>query len=49
MNSSYVIITPVRNEETYLHFTIESVSRQVVQPVEWVIALRSFSWFSTTR
>lgn len=37
MNTRYVIVTPVRNEEVYLRFTIESVTRQSVLPVEWVI------------
>jgi biofilm PGA synthesis N-glycosyltransferase PgaC len=33
----YVIITPVRNEELHLRHTIESVTQQTIQPVEWVI------------
>jgi len=33
----YVIVTPVRDEESYLPLTIESVARQTVVPVEWVI------------
>jgi glycosyltransferase involved in cell wall biosynthesis len=33
----YVIITPVRDEETFIEATIESVSRQTVRPAEWVI------------
>ena len=33
----YVIITPVRDEEAYLPFTIESVVSQTIRPVEWVI------------
>jgi biofilm PGA synthesis N-glycosyltransferase PgaC len=37
MNTRYVIITPVRNEEAHLRFTIESLTRQRVPPVEWVI------------
>jgi len=40
MNSnqpSYVIITPVRDEEAYLPTTIESVATQTIRPTEWVI------------
>lgn len=37
MSTRYVIITPVRNEEAHLRLTIESVTRQSVLPVEWVI------------
>jgi glycosyltransferase involved in cell wall biosynthesis len=33
----YVIITPVRDEEEYIGATIESVSKQSVRPIEWVI------------
>lgn len=33
----YVIITPVRDEEEYLRFTIDSVINQTVLPIEWVI------------
>jgi poly-beta-1,6-N-acetyl-D-glucosamine synthase len=33
----YVIITPVRDEEKFIESTIESVRRQTVPPVEWVI------------
>ncbi len=38
MNSSnYVLVTPVRNEEKTIGITIESVIRQTVLPLEWVI------------
>jgi glycosyltransferase involved in cell wall biosynthesis len=30
-------VTPVRDEETYLPFTIQSIVKQKVLPVEWVI------------
>ncbi len=33
----YVIISPVRDEEAYLRFTIESVLAQTIRPIEWVI------------
>jgi len=33
----YAIITPVRDEEKFIEATIESVCRQTVRPVEWVI------------
>ncbi len=34
---SYVIITPVRDEERFIQSTLESVCRQTVLPAEWVI------------
>lgn len=34
---SYVLITPARNEETFIEKTIESVIHQTVLPVKWVI------------
>ena len=33
----YVVISPVRDEEAYLRFTIESMLSQTVRPAEWVI------------
>ena len=33
----YVLITPARNEEAFIEKTIESVIRQTVLPVKWVI------------
>jgi len=33
----YVIITPIRDEEKYVAATIESVIRQTLLPVEWVL------------
>lgn len=36
-NSSYVLVTPVRNEQATIGITIESVVRQSIQPREWVI------------
>jgi glycosyltransferase involved in cell wall biosynthesis len=33
----YVLITPARNEETFIEKTIQSVIRQTVLPVKWVI------------
>jgi biofilm PGA synthesis N-glycosyltransferase PgaC len=35
--SRYVVITPVRDEETYLPFTVECMLRQTIRPQEWVI------------
>jgi glycosyltransferase involved in cell wall biosynthesis len=35
--NKYVIITPVRDEEEFIKFTLESVVSQTVRPVEWVI------------
>jgi glycosyltransferase involved in cell wall biosynthesis len=37
MKSSYVLITPVRNEESTIGTTIESVVRQTISPREWII------------
>jgi poly-beta-1,6-N-acetyl-D-glucosamine synthase len=38
MNStSYVLITPVRNEQATIGTTIESVIRQTIRPKEWII------------
>lgn len=34
---SYVLITPARNEAAYIEKTIQSVIRQTVQPIKWVI------------
>src|SRR5258707_5084310 len=33
----YVVISPVRDEEAYLRFTIESMLAQTVRPLEWII------------
>jgi poly-beta-1,6-N-acetyl-D-glucosamine synthase len=33
----YVLITPARNEETFIEATIQSVIKQTVLPVKWVI------------
>jgi|SRR5580658_2027026 biofilm PGA synthesis N-glycosyltransferase PgaC len=37
VKSRYVVVTPVRDEETYLPFTIQSIVKQTILPVEWVI------------
>lgn len=37
MNMSYIIVTPVRDEEAYLHHTLKSVVRQNIRPAQWVI------------
>jgi poly-beta-1,6-N-acetyl-D-glucosamine synthase len=34
---SYVLVTPVRNEGKTIEVTLQSVIRQTVQPIEWVI------------
>ena len=36
-NGSYVLITPVRNEEATIEITIESVIHQTIPPKEWII------------
>jgi poly-beta-1,6-N-acetyl-D-glucosamine synthase len=33
----YVVVTPVRDEEAHLPFTIESMLRQTIRPAEWII------------
>ena len=35
--TKYVIVTPVRDEAAHLARTIESIARQSVQPIEWII------------
>src|SRR5580692_9867153 len=37
MNTRYVVVTPVRDEASYLSLTIESMVRQTILPQEWVI------------
>jgi biofilm PGA synthesis N-glycosyltransferase PgaC len=34
---SYVLVTPVRNEERTISITIDSVARQSIRPAEWII------------
>ena len=33
----YVVVTPVRDEEEYLHLTVESILQQTIRPAEYVI------------
>ena len=33
----YTIITPVKNEASYIRFTLESVTNQSLMPLEWII------------
>jgi len=33
----YVIVSPARNEEAFIEKTIESVAKQTVLPLKWVI------------
>lgn len=35
--TKYVVITPVRDEEAHLRFTIECMLRQTILPAEWII------------
>ncbi len=37
MDTKYVIITPVRDEERYIESTIQSVVNQTIRPLEWII------------
>ncbi len=34
---SYVVVTPVRDEEAYLPFTIDSMVKQTIRPAEWIL------------
>lgn len=34
---SYIVITPVRDEEKYIHGTVQSMLMQTIRPSEWVI------------
>lgn len=36
-DARYVVITPVRDEEEYIRFTLRSMIMQTLRPVEWVI------------
>ena len=36
-STKYAILTPVRDEEEYIRFTLESVVGQAIRPAEWVI------------
>lgn len=35
--TSYVLITPARNEEAYIEETIKSIIAQTIRPLEWII------------
>jgi len=37
LHTRYVLVTPVRDEETYIPVTVESVLRQTILPKQWVI------------
>jgi glycosyltransferase involved in cell wall biosynthesis len=37
VTTKYVIITPVRDEEQYIEFTIQSVLSQTIRPAKWMI------------
>jgi biofilm PGA synthesis N-glycosyltransferase PgaC len=37
MNTRYVVVTPVRDEESYLPLTIESMASQTILPQQWII------------
>ena len=41
LNVSYVLVTPIRNEVTNLENLVESVFKQTIKPVLWVIAVDS--------
>ena len=35
--STYVLLTAARNEEGYIENTLDSVVRQTVKPIKWII------------
>jgi glycosyltransferase involved in cell wall biosynthesis len=37
MSSTYVIITPAKNEELFIHHVLDSVTKQTLKPLRWVI------------
>ena len=37
MEIKYVIVTPVKNEEKYIRYTLDSVTSQTVLPSEWIV------------
>jgi biofilm PGA synthesis N-glycosyltransferase PgaC len=37
VNTKYVVVTPVRDEESYLSLTIESMAKQTILPQQWII------------
>jgi len=37
LDTKYVVVTPVRDEEKHVASTIESMVRQTVRPLEWII------------
>ena len=37
MFSTYVVITPAFNEEKYIHYPIDSMIRQTIKPLKWII------------
>ncbi len=37
VNTSYVVITPVRNEAEFIEKTLVSMCRQTIKPAEWII------------
>ena len=37
INSNYVLITAVRNEEAYIDYTIQSILAQTILPKKWII------------
>ncbi|HDR68552.1 MAG TPA: glycosyltransferase family 2 protein [Bacteroidaceae bacterium] len=34
---AYVVITPAYNEEKYIHYPLESMIRQTIKPLKWII------------
>ena len=37
-NNSYLVVTPARNEESYIDHTLRSIIRQTQLPTLWLIA-----------
>ena len=36
-NTKYVVVSPVRDEEAYIRFTLDCMVQQTVLPKEWII------------
>ena len=37
LTSNYVVVSPVRDEEAYIRFTVDCMLHQTILPKEWII------------
>jgi glycosyltransferase involved in cell wall biosynthesis len=37
ISTNYVVISPVRDEEAYIRFTVDCMAQQTIVPKEWVL------------